>query len=96
MSDNNGNGFWKWVCGGLIALIGSNCLTAYAFKTDPKDIRELIAESFTATSNTQGMYALEGRPKIAALESKFASIEAELKQINTTLIQLTAEMKRRP
>lgn len=44
-----------------------------------EDLREVISAAYTGLSNSRGMYALEGRPKIDALEDRVRSLESQLR-----------------
>jgi hypothetical protein len=59
---------WRWAAGILAALIASNIGTAFAFRTTPDEIIQTVQSRFTDISNQQGMYVVEGRPRIESLE----------------------------
>ena len=71
---------WKWIA----AILGASLVSAFlgnaaALLAQPNPmteedtrrvLREELEESFTETSRTRGMYVIEGRPKIKALEDR--------------------------
>jgi len=84
---------WRWTAGVLAAFIISNIATAYAFHTTPDDVRLEVERAFTDISQKRGMYVLEGRPRIAAVETRVNVLETGLGGINTRLGRIEATLE---
>ena len=74
---------WKWISGLLLSVAVTNFGTALAMRgptLDDIDIRakRVVKEGFTEISRTNGLYVIEGRPRIDNLESGHREILAKI------------------
>lgn len=87
---------WKWVAGSLGALMISNVITALSFRMDVSEIqaiaRSTSEDAFTEMSRQRGMYAIEGRPRIAALETQVKVMQETFTLINERLARIETKL----
>ena len=86
------DGVWKWVAGMMAAVMTSSFATAMTFRTSDEHIKEVVSESFTEISHGRGMYALEGRKRLEALETNNREIRVTLRETADRLTRVEAKI----
>lgn len=89
---------WKWVAGSLSAIMVSNLLTAIVFgmmfRVTDGHIKDVVKDSFTDISNGAGMYALEGRPKLRAVEKNQEQMAGDMRDVRDRITRMETKLDR--
>lgn len=92
MAIANGNGLWKWVSGILMSIMLTGVAVGWWMRCSPLEHEEAIKRHFTDISSSHGMYVIEGRPRIEALEKNMRCVVEKIDAIKESQIRIESKL----